>query len=121
MRPLAPDLFHVIVRAKPGSRLFRNEDDYAFFRNIWVAVLKKFETRMLHYCFLPEQSQFLFSGIESKNVSVALDAATRRYQEYLTKIYSISEKAFLEPQLIRLARESNYLQAGRYIERQSVT
>ena len=114
-------IYHVYNRGNNRKVLFRNADDFAVFRELWIKAKERYDFRIYHYGWMSNHYHVLLRIGSGKDLSRLLHWVQLGYARYLKKKYKAVGRFFQERyRSPRIPAESYYLQCGRYIERNPV-
>jgi putative transposase len=111
---LTTSLFHL---ALTGNLLFRDDDDFTFFRQTLIDAKIKNNAEIFHYCLMPDCVHLLVRVEKAKDLRAFLKQCQMQYGKYAQKKYAFAGSTFHGLWQFAIAKDSYYLQCGRCIER----
>lgn len=111
-------IYHVFNRGNDRRDLFREGDDFDFFREALHQAKDKFPIEIFHYCLMNNHFHLLVRLLKGEDLPQFMHALQLHYARFFKKKYKsvghVFQERFRSP---RIPEESYYLQCGRYIER----
>ena len=110
--------YHITARGNNRQRVFREEDDYAFYLRLCAAARAAYDAQLYHYCLMPNHIHLLLGASTPEKLVRFMHQVQRRYWFHMRKKYRLSGHLWQgRYHSFPIETESYLLEAGRYIER----
>lgn len=114
-------IYHIYSRGNNRKWLFRDKDDFRFYKELLADQRDKYSYDLYHYCLMTNHIHMLLRIKQGDELPRLMHGVQLGYTRYYRKKYKylghLYQGRFRSP---RIADESYYLQCGRYIERNPV-
>ena len=114
-------IYHIFNRGNNKMSLFKDAVDFDCFRDHLSTSVRFHQAKLYHYCLMTNHFHFLLQIQKAEDLAKIMHEVQLKYARYFKKksgfLGHVFQERFRSPQI---AKESYYLQCGRYIERNPV-
>ena len=115
---VAGGIFHVFNRGNNRKTIFKERENFECFKGMLKKGQERESVKIYHYCLMSTHFHMLLKSEKSESLSRFMHWVQLGYARYYKKKYGTTGHVFEERyRSPRIAKESYYLQCGRYIER----
>ncbi|HOW87346.1 MAG TPA: transposase [Candidatus Omnitrophota bacterium] len=113
--------YHVIIRGNNKHWLFREDEDFKKFEELWEKYLKRYGVLLFHYCLMSNRVHMLVQSEPASSLGRMMHGIQRSYHHYYRRKYTFFGHLFQgRYRSLPIEQESYLLECGRYIERNPV-
>ncbi|MFH1442093.1 MAG: transposase [Candidatus Omnitrophota bacterium] len=114
-------IYHIYSRSNGKIPIFKNRDDFIYFRNLLKRYSLRFDLKIYHWVIMTNHYHLLLELEEPKRISKIMAGLSKAYSCYYHKVYSTVGFLWQGRFKLQPVQKDNYLVAcGRYIERNPV-